>query len=68
MEAMVLELPPLSQEVLHIARQQGRVTVRETQKVTGANRNTIKSHIKKLVQRGELIKTGVGKGTWYKLS
>ena len=68
MEAMILELPPLSQEVLHIAGQQGRVTVREIQKVTGANRNTIKSHIKKLVQRGELIQMGSGKGTWYRLS
>jgi len=68
MAEMIVELPPLSQKILHIARQQGRATVREVQKLTGANRNTIKSHIKKLVKKGELIQIGVGKGTWYKLS
>jgi len=53
---------------VQLARQQGRVTVREVEKTTGANRNTIKTHIKKLVQKGELNPMGIGKGTWHKLS
>jgi len=34
---------------------------------TGANRNTIKIHLKKLVETGHLTRRGVGRGTWYDL-
>lgn len=61
------QLPPLSQEIIQIARQHGRVMVRDAQRITGANRNTIKAHIAKLVQKGRLQMIGRGKGTWYKL-
>ena len=65
-ERMIAELPPLSQEIMKIIRQHGRARVRDIQIITGANRNTIKAHIKRLVERGELKKMGVGKGTWYR--
>ena len=65
-ERMIAELPPLSQEVMKIIRQHGRARVRDIQIITGANRNTIKAHIKRLVERGELKKMGAGKGTWYR--
>ena len=60
------QLSPLSQEIIHIAKQHGKVTVRDVRSITGANRNTIKAHIKELVRRGQLEMVGVGKGTWYK--
>lgn len=66
-EKVITQLPPLSQEIVQIARQQGRVTVRDAEKITGANRNTIKAHIKELVRKGRLEKIGIGKGTWYRL-
>lgn len=65
-ERLIAELPPLSQDIIQIVRERASVRVRDVQKITGANRNTIKAHIKRLVGRGELKKMGVGKGTWYK--
>lgn len=66
-EKVIAQLPPLSQEIVQIAEQHGKVTVRDVQRITGANRNTIKAHIKDLVRSGDLKKIGVGKGTWYRL-
>jgi Fic family protein len=60
------EIPQLSKQILDLARDHGRVTVRDVHKITNANRNTIKSHIKRLVQKGILDQQGKGKGTWYK--
>jgi Fic family protein len=65
-EDAVTEIPPLSKEILKIARERGRVTIREAEVLTGANRNTIKKHIQNLVRRGFLEQKGVGKGTWYR--
>jgi len=64
---VIAQLPPLSQEIVQIVEQHGKVTVRDVQRITGANRNTIKAHIKDLVRRGDLKKIGAGKGTWYRL-
>lgn len=60
-------LPELSVKVIEIAREHGRVTVGETVKATGANRNTIKDHIKNLAKKGFLEKHGAGRGAWYSL-
>ncbi len=65
-EKIIAELPPLSQEILRIAKQHGKVTVRDAEKITGANRNTIKAHISELVRNNRLQMAGKGKGTWYK--
>ncbi|HUU40879.1 MAG TPA: Fic family protein [Desulfatiglandales bacterium] len=66
-EKVIAQLPPLSQEIVQIARQHGKVMVRDAQRITGANRNTIKAHIAELARRGQLKMVGMGKGTWYKL-
>jgi predicted HTH transcriptional regulator len=50
------------------AREHGRVTVRDIQRLTAANRNTIKAHLKRLVHLRQLTQEGQGKGTWYRLS
>jgi hypothetical protein len=34
--------------------------------MTGANRNTVKVHLKRLVQKRRLILEGTGKGAWYR--
>ncbi|MBI4767385.1 MAG: Fic family protein [Deltaproteobacteria bacterium] len=67
-EKIISEFPPLSQEIIRITGQQGKVTVSDAQKITGANRNTIKAHMTELVRRGKLMRMGKGKGAWYKLS
>ncbi|MAT94357.1 MAG: AsnC family transcriptional regulator [Halioglobus sp.] len=62
------DLPELSVQILEVAREHGRVTVNDAEKATGANRNTIKDHIKSLVKNGHLERHGAGRGTWYSLS
>lgn len=58
-------LSPLSEKLLGIVREHGRVTVRDATAITEANRNTIKDHLFKLVNAGRLVKRGRGRGTWY---
>ena len=67
-ERLILaDLPELSVQILDFCREHGRVTVAEATKVTGANRNTIKDHIKVLKRSGHLVRLGAGRGTWYGL-
>lgn len=66
-ETKLLSIPKLSQDILVAARERGRVTVQEIQRLTRANRNTIKAHLKGLVQKGMLTQEGKGKGSWYRL-
>ncbi len=68
-ERLILgDLPELSVKILELCRERGRVTVAEAAKATGANRNTIKDHIKALTRAGHLVQHGAGRGTWYGLS
>jgi predicted HTH transcriptional regulator len=62
------DLPELSVNILELCRERGRVTVAQATKATGANRNTIKDHIKALSSAGHLVKHGAGRGTWYGLA
>jgi Fic family protein len=66
-EKELLEIPKLSQDILTVAREQGRVAVRDIGRLTGANRNTVKVHLKTLVQKRLLVREGTGKGSWYRL-
>lgn len=61
-------LPPLSVEILDIARTQGQVTVAEAAKITGTSRHTVKDHLKALTENGHLTRHGAGRGTWYGLA
>lgn len=58
-------LPELSLQILDYAREHGRVTVRDMVILTGASRNTLKEHFRKLVTSGQLTMQGKGRGTWY---
>lgn len=58
-------LPPLSLEILELAKAHGRLTNIQVVKLTGANRNTIKKHLQALVSANHLTQHGTGKGTWY---
>ncbi len=59
------DLPELSVQILELCRDRGRVTVADAAKVTGANRNTIKDHLKALTRAGHIEQHGAGRGTWY---
>lgn len=60
-------LPELSLQILEYARDHGRVTMKELVILTGANRNTLKEHLRKLVENRQLIMQGKGRGVWYRL-
>jgi len=68
-ERLILgNLPELSVQILERCRERSRVTVEEAGKATGANRNTIKDHLKALARAGHLKTQWAGRGTWYSLS
>jgi Fic family protein len=64
-EKLMSPLSPLSAMLLGIVEEHGRITVRSAVGITGANRNTIKAHLQRLVASGALAQRGRGKGTWY---
>ena len=65
-ERLVLApLPALSLQIVEFAREHGRVTIGDAIRLTGASRNTLKLHFRKLVERGHLNLRGSGRGVWY---
>ncbi len=60
-------LPALAVQIVDHARQHGRVTIGEMVRLSGANRNTLKQHLRRLVELGHLKQYGARKGTWYGL-
>lgn len=62
------DLPELSLRILQLCRERGRFTVADAVTVTGANRNTIKDHLKALKRARHIAQHGAGRGTWYGLS
>ena len=60
-------LPELSLQILEYAREHGRVTMKDMVILTGANRNTLKEHFRKLLENRQLVIQGKGRGAWYRL-
>ncbi|MBU0481830.1 MAG: DUF977 family protein [Proteobacteria bacterium] len=67
-EMMIIKLPELSEDILVIAKEHGRITISDIESITKANRNTVKVRLRELVVEGFLEKHGQGKSTWYTLS
>jgi Fic family protein len=66
-QALRSSLPALSRQILELVKTRGEITVKEIQSSTGANRNTIKLHLKKLVGDNYLLQVGQGRGVRYTL-
>lgn len=66
-QALRSSLPALSRQILDFARTRGKITVKEIEESTGANRNTIKVHVKKLVGDHYLTQVGKGRGARHTL-
>ncbi|MEO8812029.1 MAG: DUF977 family protein [Caulobacteraceae bacterium] len=60
-------MPELALRIVDHVRDHGRVTIGDAVTLTGANRNTLKEHLRMLVERRHLVQHGVGRGTWYSL-
>jgi Fic family protein len=58
-------LPALSRQILELAKTRGEITITEIENSTGANRNTIKVHLKKLAEQHYLVQLGKGRGVRY---
>lgn len=65
---MVAALPRLSEQILELAKEHGRVTTQSIERVTGESRSTIKARLKQLTTDRLLVRYGKGRSTWYALS
>jgi Fic family protein len=66
-ERLVTALPALDEKLLQLAREHGRITLNEAVILTRANRNTLKLHLRQLVQAGRLKLLGRGRSSWYEI-
>jgi len=64
-QALRAALPALSRQILELVKTRGEITVKEVEESTGANRNTIKVHMKKLAEQQFLRQVGQGRGARY---
>ncbi len=62
---LLQKIPELSLQILEHVKAHGRITTAEAVNITGANRNTIKLHLKNLVKGGHLKLNGSGRSSWY---
>ena len=61
------ELPPLQRAILATIREHGSGAASLLIASTGANRNTLKDNLRRLVERGLLERIGTKRGTFYRL-
>ena len=64
---LIAALPALTLQLLELTKERGRITVADGVTLTGANRNTVKAHLKQLVSDGHFAMHGAGRGVWYAL-
>jgi len=68
LERQAYEFPPLQREILETIKEHGSVDAALLLQATGANRNTLKDNLRRMVQRGLLEKSGQRRGTRYQLA
>jgi len=66
-ERLMTTLSPLDEQLIQLIRQHGRVTLGDAEKLTKANRNTLKLHLRQLVQAGHIQLLGRGRSSWYEV-
>ncbi len=66
-ELAAAKLPPLSLQIIELIRSRGPTSISEVVSATGANRNTVKVHIKRLADDGHVVAEGVGRGVRYRM-
>ena len=64
---LLTQLPDMSQTIVDLIRENGRMTISELVTFTQYNRNTLRKHLESLVKNNQIQRNGVGKGTWYNL-
>jgi Fic family protein len=66
-ERVMGSLPELDERILSLARQHGRLSMSDALLLTRANRNTLKLHLRQLVEARRLKLLGRGRGAWYEV-
>lgn len=64
-ERLMAPVPPLAAALLRLAQEHGRLTIAGAMASTGANRSTIKAHLRQLTEAGKLALRGQRRGAWY---
>jgi Fic family protein len=64
-EKLLERLSAVSEELLVMAKDRGRLTISDAVTLLGINRNTAKIHLRQLVNQSYLEQHGLGKSTWY---
>jgi Fic family protein len=67
-EQFMAALSALDEALLRLAKEHGRLTVASAVKLTEANRNTVKLHLRQLTEAGRLRLRGAGRGAWYEVA
>lgn len=68
LELRARELPPLQRAILETIREHGAGAAGLLLTSTGANRNTLKDNLRRMVERGLLERIGSKRGTFYRLA
>jgi Fic family protein len=68
LEVQARELPPLQRAILETIREHGTGAASLLLAATGANRNTLKDNLRRLVDRGLLERIGSKRGTFYRIA
>ena len=68
LERRSLDLTPLQRAILDAVREHGTVAASLLMAATGANRNTLKDNLRRLVERGLIERMGERRGSIYRLS
>jgi Fic family protein len=68
LERRATRFSPLQQKIVETVREHGTVAAGLLLQATGANRNTLKDNLRRLVERGVLEKMGERRGTRYRLA
>lgn len=66
-QIVLAAMPELSATIVDHVREHGRATIGEITRLTGTSRNTLKQHLRRLVEEGHLVLRGSGRGAWYAL-
>lgn len=66
-EFKAAKFPPLSRQIIEFIKSRGSSSIGEVVAIIGANRNTVKVHLKNLVADGFLEKEGIGRGVRYRI-
>jgi Fic family protein len=68
-ERIVAQLmPPLSLTILNLLREHERLTISELERLTGANKNTLKVRLRELTKAGQIARHGQARATRYTLA